>query len=354
VTEKHEKTSTSTFTIDGPVELESGAILSSLEIAYTAVGNLSPARDNVVWICHPLTGNADPSEWWPGLVGRGKLFDPVKHYIVCANMLGSCYGSSGPASINPETDRRFGLSFPLVTVRDTAQAFAALRRHLKLPSIAVCIGGSMGGQLALEWSIMEPDVIRQSIILAANATFSPWGKAYNAAQRMAIEADLGWCDSEARSGWVGLSAARAIAMISYRSYAAFESGQADPARLGCEPRSSTYLKHQGHKLAERFDVCSYWLLTKVMDNHDVGRQRGGISKVLASITARTLVMGITSDTLFPVAEQRYLADHIPGARFQTIESPYGHDGFLVEYEQLSKAIGEFIDKHGLHEPRTTL
>lgn len=341
------------YLVEKPFELESGAVLPSLEIAYTTYGRLSASGDNVVWICHALTGNAEPTSWWSGLVGPGKLFDPENHYIICANMLGSCYGSSGPLSVNPETGRCFRMSFPIVTIRDCVRAFADLRQHLQLPLIDVCIGGSTGGQVALEWAIIEPDVIRQSIVIAASAVQSPWSKALNAAQRMAIEADSRWLDDDDQAGTTGLKAARAIGMISYRNYEAFAATQQDGADFEAETRASSYLRHQGDKLAQRFNAQAYWLLTKTTDSHHIGRGRGECAGVLKCIRARTLIIGINSDILFPLDEQKFIAEHISEATLRTIDSKYGHDGFLVEYPQLTSLIGGFLRNNRRHSSRRT-
>ncbi len=324
------------------LELESGVVLPRPEVVYHTFGKLAADGGNVVWICHALTGNSDPSEWWDGLVGSGRLFDPARFFVVCVNMPGSCYGSSGPLSVNPSTGKAYGRDFPRITVRDMARAFVRLRKHLGIRRISTCIGGSMGGQVALEWSVLEPAVIERLVVIATNARHSAWGKALNAAQRMAIEADPAWSDVSGSGPERGLAAARAVAMISYRSYDVFERRQQDDTEGEAETKVAGYLLHQGNKLVERFDPYSYWLLTHAMDSHDVGRGRGGIEVALSAVAARTLVIGVFSDVLFPVAEQKFIADRIAGAVLRTVESEYGHDGFLIEYAQLESIIGGFL------------
>lgn len=323
--------------------LESGAILPKLEIAYCTFGELNAAKDNAVWICHALTANADASDWWEGLVGEGKLFDPAKHFIVCANMLGSCYGTTGATHINPETGEIFGRDFPLITLRDMVHSHQILQRHLGIEKIKLAIGGSMGGQQALEWAVMEPQLFENICLLATNARHSPWGIAFNEAQRMAIEADPTLLDGSPEAGRKGLETARAIAMLSYRNYLTFEETQAENSDEKKEDfRASSYQRHQGFKLWKRFDVLSYLTLSKAMDSHNVGRGRGGVEAALQRIQAKTLVIGIQSDVLFPVEEQVFLAKHIPGARLEIIDSLYGHDGFLIENEAIANLIRSLL------------
>ncbi len=331
------------LTINEPFILESGAELPTLEIAYHTYGSLNKRHDNVVWICHALTGNSNPAEWWDGLVGEGKVLDPQRYFIVCANMLGSCYGTTGPASLNPATGRPYGPDFPLVTVRDMVKAHRLLADHLGVGHIRLLIGGSMGGQQSVEWAIQEPGRFDKLAILAANARHSPWGIAFNEAQRMAIEADLAAGNGRMDIGKKGLEAARAIAMLSYRHYKTYHATQSEPSDEQLDNfRASSYQRYQGAKLWERFDVYSYITLSKAMDNHNVGRNRGGIARALGKIRAETLVVGISSDVLFPPEEQAELAGHIPGSHFVEIASIYGHDGFLVEYEQIAPLVDRLL------------
>ncbi len=320
------------FTSKKPFKLEAGDTLPGIDITYTVHGEEGKKNKKVVWIIHALTANADPFEWWDGLVGPGKMFDPEKYVIICANNLGSCYGTTGPASTIPGTHNLYGKSFPLLTTRDMTKALDLLREHLKIEKIHVLIGGSMGGQISLEWAIMNPELVENLIPIATNARHSAWGIAFNEAQRLALHGNE-----------FGLQAARAIALLSYRGYDAFEKAQTDTIEKIDYFRASSYQQYQGEKLAKRFDGHSYYTLSKAMDSHNVGRERGSIEKALSLIKAKTLVIGISSDILFPVREQKYLRDHIAGATLAVLESDYGHDGFLIEYEQLNKVIGEFLE-----------
>lgn len=319
--------------------LEMGGELPSIQLAYETMGKLNAQKDNVVWVCHAFTGSHEVSDWWQGLVGSGKLFNPENHFIVCCNILGSHYGSTGPLSINPLTGEPYYHSFPSVTIRDVVNSFELLRKHLGIDRIKTCIGGSLGGQQALEWSIIQPDLIENLILIATNAVHSPWGIAFNESQRMSIEVDPTWKESQPRAGIEGMKAARATALISYRNYETYQITQARQENTTGESlRAISYQRYQGEKLAGRFNAYSYYILSKMMDSQDVGRNRGGVVKALKSVKSKTLVIGIKSDALFPIVEQEYLAKHIPGASFQVIDSLYGHDGFLIESGLMTKAI----------------
>jgi len=327
------------YHFDQPFELEGGGVLPRIKLQYTTFGKLNTAKDNVIWICHALTADANPNDWWEGLVGEGKLYDPKHHFIICANMLGSCYGSSGPLDTNPSTMRLYQHDFPEVSVRDMSKALDLLRVHLEITHIHTLIGGSMGGMQALEWACEHPSIFDNLIVLATNAQQSPWGIAFNETQRMAISADPTWKKNIPEAGRKGLKAARALALLSYRNYDAYCNTQSetDIEKLD-HYRASSYQQYQGEKLVKRFNVASYILLSKAMDSHHLGRARGGLAKALQKITANTLSIGVSSDMLFPPVEQRKIAEGIPNAVYEEIDSFYGHDGFLVE----TKAINEII------------
>jgi homoserine O-acetyltransferase/O-succinyltransferase len=322
--------------------LESGEYLPEIEIAYSTFGKLNTERNNVVWVVHALTANSDPTDWWSGLVGEGRLIDPRKYFIVCANNLGSCYGSTNALSINPWAYAPYYHTFPLLTIRDIAQSMDLLRKHLNINQIHLCIGGSQGGQIMQEWAISQPKVFENLFLLCTNAAHSPWGIAFNEAQRMAIEADFTWESSIDEAGSEGMKAARAIALLSYRNYQTYGKTQVSDNEAIDKFRASTYQQYQGKKLVDRFNAYSYWTLSKAMDSHNVGRGRGSQEAALGLIQARTLIVGIHSDILFPIQEQQFLAKNIPNAQFVEIDSIYGHDGFLIEYEQISKVLGEFL------------
>ena len=319
--------------------LESGASLPQLDLAYQTWGQMNSAKDNVIWICHAFTGSQDVADWWQGLVGPGKLFNPENNFIVCVNILGSHYGSTGPLSVNPKTGEPYYSTFPEITIRDVVHSFELLRKELGIKRIKTCIGGSMGGQQAVEWAIIHPDLIQNLILVATNAVHSPWGVAFNESQRMAIELDKTWGEAHPKAGIEGMKAARATALISYRNYETYQITQArQDHSLDKTLRAVSYQRYQGEKLAQRFNAYSYYVLSKMMDSQDVGRNRGGIIAALKLIKSNTLVIGIKSDALFPIVEQEFLSKHIPGASFQVIDSLYGHDGFLIESGLMTKAI----------------
>ncbi|MEM1215651.1 MAG: homoserine O-acetyltransferase [Bacteroidota bacterium] len=329
--------------LNHPFPLESGQTLDRLTICYTTYGQLNAARDNVVWVAHALTGNADPVEWWGELVGSGRVLDPANYFIVCANMLGSCYGTSGPTHYAPGQSSRYGLEFPLVTTRDMARAHELLSLHLGIDHIYLGIGGSMGGQQLLEWAIEAPQRFEQLCLLATNAKHSPWGIAFNEAQRMALQSDPTLGTDQADAGRAGLAAARAVAMLSYRHYQTYGGSQQEADDQPIDNfRASSYQQYQGQKLWQRFDPAAYWVLSKAMDSHNVGRKRGGVAAALGRITAHTLVVGIDTDLLFPVIEQSEIAEHIPLSRFEVITSDFGHDGFLTETATIKQLLQNFL------------
>lgn len=336
---------TSTYYFNESFELELGAYLPGFQLQYTTSGKLNAERDNVIWVCHALTGSSDFTDWWGGLFTKDGVYSPDKYFIVCANILGSCYGSTNAFSINPETEGIYFHDFPTLTNRDVVRAFDLLRRSLGIHSVHTLIGGSLGGQQVLEWAIQEPDVFEHIIPIATNAAHSPWGIAFNEAQRMAIAADVSWKNNDYLAGSEGLKAARAIGMLSYRTYDTYQQTQSEPDDETTDVfKAATYQQYQGQKLLKRFNAFSYWTLTKMMDSQQVGRDRSGIDNALQKIKAKTLVIGIDSDILFPLTEQLLLAEKIPQADIAIMQSLYGHDGFLIEYDQLIKAITKFYQQ----------
>ena len=318
-------------------DLELGGQLKGFELSYSTLGNLNERRDNVIWVCHALTANSDCSDWWSGLVES--LFDPSEYFIICANMLGGCYGSTGPLSINPEDGEPYFHGFPSLTNRDIVNSFDLLRQHLEIKGIHTLMGGSMGGQQALEWSIKLPDLVANLILVGTNAFHSPWGVAFNESQRMAIASDPTWTEYHPKAGMSGLKTARSVALLSYRSYQGyFNTQKEDNDEVVDDFKAASYQQYQGQKLYKRFNAFTYWFLSKAMDSHNVGRGRNGLSKALATIKAKATVIGIRTDMLFPLEEQRFLAMNIRDSDYHEIESDYGHDGFLLELEQLSNII----------------
>jgi len=326
-----------------PFVLESERELDGLQIAYHTYGKLNADKSNVIWACHALTANADVLDWWKGLFGPNYLFNPEDHFIICANVLGSHYGTTNPLSIDPVTGNPYYLSFPEFTIRDFAQSHQILADHLGITNIKVLIGGSLGGQQASEWAISGRVNIENLILVATNAFHSPWGIAFNESQRLAITADRSFFAQQANGGHKGLKAARSIALLSYRTYEAYVATQVESVNdKTSDFRASSYQNYQGEKLLKRFNAYSYWYLSKAMDSHNVGRGRKSVTDALASIKANTLVIGIENDFLFPIVEQEFLGKHIPGAQFHSIKSAYGHDGFLIETDILTNIIGNFL------------
>ena len=345
---------TSTFNYPKTFKLESGKRIRDFRIAYHTYGQLNAQQDNVVWVCHALTANADVFEWWPGLFGENDFFNPNDHFIICANVIGSPYGSTNPLSVNPVTSCPYYLSFPQFSIRDMVSAHMLLADHLGIGKIAVLIGGSLGGQQALEWAIADPARIGSLVLAATNAVHSPWGIAFNESQRLAISADRTFYANIPSGGAKGLKAARSIALLSYRGYMAYGTTQLETSDDKQDDfKASSYQNYQGEKLVKRFNAYNYWFLSKAMDGHNVGRGRQGIAQALHGIRAKTLIIGIDSDLLFPVEEQQFLARHITGAAYAEIGSRYGHDGFLLETKRISEIIGDFLSPGGSRKITTS-
>lgn len=337
-----------TISLKGRFRFEAGGSMDGIDICYHTSDREYRESDTVVWICHALTGNSNPEEWWPGMVGEGRLFDPEKYYIVCAGILCSPYGSSGPASIDPSTGKPYMFDFPLTSVRDMVSANILLRKHLGIGRIDMMLGPSIGGFQALEWAIMEPDVIRDAVFLATAVIVPPFLTAFNESQRMALEADPTFREApNLDGGRAGLAAARSIALLSYRTYEGYNLTQAEPdADFLFASRACSYQQHQGRKLVDRFDAYSYWYLTWALDSMNVGRGRGGVDKAISSIRADCLFIAIDSDTLFPPEYARHCAALLRTAEYRTLGSRFGHDGFLIENEALCALLKPVLDKYG--------
>lgn len=327
-----------------PFITESGETLPSLTIAYNTYGTLNSAKNNVVWVCHALTSNAAVTEWWPGVVGENTVIDPSEYFIICANIPGSCYGSTGPLSINPTTGSAFYSDFPIITIRDIVRVLILLRKHMQIEEIFLLMAGSMGGYQALEWAVMESERIQNLFLITTSAAESAWGIAIHTAQRLAIEADCTWKDKTDLAGKNGLKAARAIGLLTYRNYKILVERQTDPDAEKLDSfKASSYINYQGDKLVKRFNAQSYWLLTKAMDSHNLARGRNKtVNEVLQTMMQKALIMGIKSDLLCPVEEQKKIAANMPNATYIEIDSSYGHDGFLIEYEKISRHLSEWL------------
>ncbi|MBT8399755.1 MAG: homoserine O-acetyltransferase [Rhodothermia bacterium] len=333
------------------LELECGETLRQAPVAYQTWGSLNDAGTNAVLICHALTGSSDVAAWWPGIVGPGLAIDTERYFVVCANVLGSPYGSASPLAVDPDTERPYGPRFPKISIRDTVAAHRVLLDRLGVRRVVAAIGASMGGMQVLEWAF-EGDLVQSLIPIAVGGRHSAWCISWSEAQRQAIYADPNWLGGDydtAAQPEAGLAAARMMAMVSYRSPDEFagrfgrdtmperdETGQPIFA-------AESYLRHQGRKLVDRFDANCYVQLTKQMDTHDVSRGRGSYEAALGSIKQPCLAIGISSDVLYPVAEQRELARTIPNARLKILESPYGHDSFLIETDAMSEIVRDWLE-----------
>jgi len=343
------------------VSLEGGGVLPEVAIDYRTWGSLNRTGTNAVLICHALTGDAragataEGAGWWEGLIGAGKAFDPAHHFILCANVLGGCSGSTGPHSLDPRTGRPYGSAFPVVTIRDMVHVQHELVTHLGIRMLSAVVGGSMGGMQAIEWAMLYPDMVRRCIPIATSAGLSALALAYNDAMRTAILNDPEWRggDYYDSDGPVrGLSLARKIGMITYRSFALFErrfgrtTTEEGAALAQTQFQMNAYLAHHGRKLVDRFDAGSYLRLLQAMDLHDIGRGRGGVAAALQRLTAEVLWIGIDSDRLYPAEEQRRWVEQLQAAgkrvTYREIVSPYGHDAFLIEDEQLDTMVREWV------------
>ncbi|HET8733794.1 MAG TPA: homoserine O-acetyltransferase [Anaeromyxobacteraceae bacterium] len=331
----------------GPFLLESGGKLEQLQVAFRTWGRLAPAGDNAVVVCHAFTGSADADRWWTRMFGPGRALDPERDFVVCANILGSCYGTTGPASTDPATGRPYLGTFPAITVRDMVRVQGELCRALGVRRIRAVVGGSLGGMQVLEWALLFPDLVQSIVPIAAPARHSAWAIGLSEAQRQAIAADPRWAGGRydpADPPAAGLAAARMMAMCTYRGWESFEE------RYGRRPQAAdvfameSYLRYQGQQLVGRFDAATYFALTRAMDTHDVARGRGEYEAVLRSVRQPALVVTIDTDVLYVPEEQRVMARHMPAARLERLPSPHGHDAFLIHVDELSAMVAEFRDR----------
>ena len=331
------------ITLDGVFPLEGGGTLHDVTVEVRTWGKHRP---NATLVCHALTGDANADDWWAGLFGPGRTLDSAKRFIVAMNVLGGVAGTTGPTSIDSTTGSPYGSSFPDITIRDMVEVQRAVLERLGVQTLDLVIGGSMGGMQVLEWAILHPEIVDAIVPIGAGPTQSAWAVGVSEAQRHAIVTDPRFRGGDYPSDDPpadGLATARMIAMWSYRSHGSFE------ARFG---RSETdgvfdvqsWLGYHGDSLVRRFDANSYLRLISAMDSHDVGRGRGPQEAILRRITARTLAVGITSDVLYPVTEVRGLAAAIPGARYAALDSPHGHDSFLIDVDALDELVVGFLSE----------
>lgn len=341
------------------VELESGRVLQNVQVAYQTWGTLNAERNNAVVVFHSMTGDSNAASWWGSILGPGRAICTRTQFVICANLLGSCYGTSGPTSINPTTGVAYGSDFPVCTVRDQVQVQRRLLSSLGVRGVECVIGGSLGGFMALEWAVLDPTV-KKVVAVTTSGRHSAWCIAWTETQRQAIYADPNWngghytADAPPKAGLAG---ARMIAMLSYRNPASFttrfgrekilvDASAEDQKSAEIAPEEpfsvESYLRYQGQKLVDRFDANSYVRLTQTSNSHDLSRGRGPYLEVLRSIKAQVLVVGVDTDILFPLEEQLELAENIPGAELAVIESPHGHDAFLLEGDTLNGIIKKWF------------
>jgi len=371
----------SLFNSGNPFQFETGEKLSNIQVAFQTYGTLNSDGTNAVLVCHALTGNAHAAGtlseiesdknsnpdllkkysemnvgkegWWNELIGEGKVLDTNKYFIISSNVLGSCYGTSGPVTIKNMFHRRFGMDFPTVTVRDMVKLQKELLAYLGVNKLATAIGGSLGGMQVLEWAVMYPEMLKSVIPIASSAQHSPWAISLNQASRQAIINDPEWHDGAYKTPPLkGLALARKIAMISYRSFESFQQKfsreRKDETGNKLDRKNifqvESWLNHHGKKLNERFDANTYLYLSNAMDLHDVALNRGSLKEVLGNVKIPALVVGISSDILYPPEEQKNIASLLPNANYAEINSVHGHDAFLIEFDQLGKIIKDFLEE----------
>jgi homoserine O-acetyltransferase len=341
---RHVSADTRYFRVPGRLVLESGETLDEVTVAYRTWGDPANAAQNAILICHALTGSADVDAWWPGIIGAEGAFDPRRDYVICSNILGGCYGTTGPVSLRPGSRVRYRASFPRITVRDMVKVQRLLLDRLGVERLALVTGPSLGGMQALEWALMYPERVGSIVPIGVGGRHSAWCIAMTEAQRAAIYADPDWQGgnyTEDRPPEQGLAAARMMAICSYRSWQSFEDRFGRNRRDSGEFEVQSYLRHQGEKINGRFDANSYVRLTQAMNEHDIARGRGEYRDVIRSIRQRALVVSVRSDILYPPHEQQVLARNLPHASYEVLDSGDGHDGFLIESARLGRMIAEF-------------
>jgi len=356
-----------TFTFD-TLPLQLGGQLSPVTVAYETWGSLNAAGDNAVLIAHALTGSSHAHDaerpddtkvaWWNPLIGPGRFFDTSRYFVICSNIVGSCYGSTGPSSIDPDTRRPYGIRFPVITIHDMVEAQRRLIEHLGVRQLAMVAGGSIGGQQALEWAVAYPELVQKAIVVAATAWLTAQAIAFSEVQRQAILADPRWQGGDYLPGQgpeAGLAIARMLAMITYQSEEGMElrfaretarqsdivapSGHTD---FGKRVDVEGYLYYQGQSLVKRFDANSYLYISRAMDLYDVSEGYPSLEAALRRVRSKTLFIGIRSDFLFPAARVRWLAEQVRAAggdaSYVELDSPHGHDAFLKEWKQMIDAL----------------
>jgi homoserine O-acetyltransferase len=369
-----------TFTFAAPPNefvLENGERLGPITVAYETYGTLNSAGDNAIMICHALTGDSHAAGvyagtgdqanvsrarlgWWDPLIGPGRPFDTERYFVICSNVLGGCSGTTGPASIDPATGRPYGSRFPIFTIRDQVRVQRVLLEHLGVKRLVTVTGGSTGGMQVLEWMVTYPEMVESAIPIAVSAYLHPQAIAYNLVGRQAIMLDPHWHNGDyyeygpAEAPDIGLAIARMVGMITYQSDASMRmkfgrdltTGEAELLRGAGSFQVESYLHYQGESLVKRFDANSYLYLLRAMDLHDIARGYGSWQDALRQVRARVLMIGINSDILFPTYLQLEIVRFLRGigvdASYFEINSPYGHDAFLIEYEQMAPPLRGFL------------
>ncbi|HWR42712.1 homoserine O-acetyltransferase MetX [Sporomusa sp.] len=342
---------------ENPFELVQGGCLTEITVAYEAYGTLADARDNVILLAHALTGDSHPAAhelydeqgWWEPLIGPGRPLDTDRFYVICANVLGGCQGTTGPASQNPATGRPYGMEFPEVTIKDMVRVQKRLLDVLGIHHLAMVVGGSMGGMQALEWAVSYPGFIDAAIVIAAPGYAAPQAIAYNRVGRQAVMLDPAWQNGNYYGGpgpEKGLAAARALGMITYQSEMSMSYKFGRRTRSG-QFEIENYLDYQGASIVKRFDANSYLYLLRALDLFDVSAGYASYEEALARIDARVLVVGVSSDILYPPYQQEELAETMRRVGIRTdlavIDSPHGHDGFLIDFQLLRPILTKFIN-----------
>ncbi len=354
-----------------PLRFASGQELNSITVAYETYGALNAEASNAIFVCHALTGDAHAAGlhsaedskpgWWDGFIGPGKGLDTNKYFVICANVLGGCQGTTGPGSINPATGKRYCLSFPFLTIRDIVAVHAELVRHLGIQQLLGVVGGSLGGMQVLEWAVRFPEQVRAAIVLASSPKLSAQGIAFNAVGRRAIYADPGFLNGEyydSEGPRYGLALARMVAHITYLSEDSIElkfgRRLQDSDRFAFSMQKETefqiesYLHYQGKRFVQRFDANSYLYLTRMMDYYDLSDGFASLADALSQAQARFLVASYDTDWLFPTSQSRELVSELLRVRkhvsFVELPCPYGHDSFLIDLEPLARMVGPFLDR----------
>ncbi|WP_293875960.1 MULTISPECIES: homoserine O-acetyltransferase [unclassified Sphingomonas] len=354
-------------TLPGPLRLDGGVLLSPVEIAYETYGTLAPDGGNAILVCHALTGDQHVASdhprtgkpgWWTRMIGPGKPIDPARDFVVCSNVIGSCMGSSGPASVNPATGRPWGMAFPVITIRDMVRAQAMLLDHLGVTRLKAVVGGSMGGMQALSWAATFPDRMDALAVIASTARHTAQNIAFHEVGRQAIMADPKWQGGDYYGGEppaAGLAVARMAAHITYLSEAGLtekfgrrlQAREAKSFGFDADFQVESYLRHQGLSFVDRFDANSYLYITRAMDYFDLAEEHGGmLANAFRGTAARFCLVSFDTDWLYPTVESRSIVQALNAAgapvSFVELSSPYGHDAFLLDAPELNRVVDGFL------------